>query len=360
MDHASRITHHASRITDHTSRITHHASRFTFHASRPVVVLLLLSFVLGACRPAAVEGSPTPEPNTVLTAAAETAEARLTENARPPDTPTPAPTDTPSPVTPTRRPTSTATLILQPSITPTAGTPTGGDAAQYVADITVPDGTQFSPGERFTKTWRLQNTGTSVWTTNYDLAFLGGAQMGGPQAVPLTQSVASGETVDISVDLVAPQETGNYKGFWEMRNAGDEFFPNAVFVDINVVGGTPAAEATSTPSGETPSGEARVSNVSLRVDDSSPNECPYTFTFTASFRLNETSAVTYLLEAGSDTPGFEFSLPGPVTGQFGAGDHSVVYNVEVTSTVEGWARLHIFSPNDVHSDQVNFSLDCSQ
>lgn len=343
----------SSRITDYVLRITHHVSRL-------LVFLLLPSFLLGACRPAPAEATPTPEPNTVLTAAAQTAEARLTENARPPDTPTPAPTDTPAPVTPTRPPTSTATLILQPSITPTAGTPTGGDSAQYVADITVPDGTQFSPGERFTKTWRLQNTGTSVWTSNYALAFIGGSQMGGPQDVTLTQSVAPGETVDISVNLVAPQENGSYKGFWEMRNAGEELFPNAVFVDINVVGGTPAAGATSTPSGETPSGEARITNVSLSVDDSSPSECPYTFTFTASFRLDEASAVTYLLEAGSDTAGFEFSLPGPVTGQFGAGDHSVVYDLEVTSSVDGWARLHITSPSDVHSDQVNFSLDCGQ
>lgn len=350
MDHASRITHHASRITDH-------ASRLTLRASRPAVILVLLSFVLGACRPAPAETTPTPEPNTVLTAAAETAEARLTENARPQDTPTPAPTDTPAPVTPTRPPTSTATLILQPSITPTAGTSTGGDAAQYVADITVPDGTQFSPGERFTKTWRLQNTGTSVWTSNYALAFIGGAQMGGPETVSLTQSVAPGETVDISVDLVAPQETGSYKGFWEMRNVGAELFPNAVFVDINVGGGTPAAGATSTSA---PSGEARVTDVSLSVDDASPGECPHTFTFTASFSLDEASAVTYQLEAGSDTAGFEFSLPGPTTGQFGAGDHSVVYNLEVTSSVEGFARLHIISPTDVHSDQVNFSLDCGQ
>jgi hypothetical protein len=295
-----------------------------------------------------------------LTAAAETAEARLTENARPQDTATPAPTDTPAPVTPTRAPTSTPTLILQPSITPTGGTPTGEDAAQYVADITVPDGTQFSPGEKFTKTWRLQNTGTSVWTSNYALAFIGGAQMGGPQAVQLTQSVAPGETVEISVNLTAPQENGNYKGFWEMRNVGEELFPNAVFVDINVAGGTPAAGATSTPSSGTPSGEARITNVSLSVDDASPDECPHTFTFTASFKLNEASTVTYQLEASSDTPGFEFSLPGPVTNQFGAGEHSVDYEVEVTSSVEGSARAHFISPTDVHSDEVNFSLDCGQ
>lgn len=42
--------------------------------------------------------------------------------------------------------------------------------------------------------------------------------MDGPASQDLTGSVASGETVDISVDLEAPNSEGDYKGFWWLRS----------------------------------------------------------------------------------------------------------------------------------------------
>jgi hypothetical protein len=321
-------------------------------------LLLTLSLILSACRPAPAEVSPTPVPDTILTAAAQTASVRMTELAVPTATQPPPPTDTPAPVTPTQQPTVTPTLSLLSTITPTGG-PAGGDKAEYVADITIPDGTDLAPGAAFTKTWRVQNTGTSVWTTNYALAFMAGARMGGPDAVPLTQSVGPGETIDISVNLVAPLESGNYQGFWEMRNAGGQLFPNAVFVDIDVVGGTPPAGGTAPPSGTAaPSGDGLVSNLSLSVDDASPDDCPNTFNFTASFTLSNASAITFELQASTNTPGFEFDLPGSQTEQFGAGDHSILYNLDVANSVEADVQFHISSPNELTSNSVAISLDC--
>ena len=323
-------------------------NRFT----RLWLLMFSLIVLLASCRPAPAVATPTPEPDTILTAAASTVEVRLTELARPTDTQTPPPTHTPAPVTPTRSPTLTPTLFLLPTITPTGGTP-GGDQAAFVADLTIPDGTDLSPGEKFTKSWRLSNTGTSVWTSNYALAYLGGSQMDGPNAVSLTQTVNPGESVDISVNLVAPLETGNYKGFWGMRNAGGQQFPNQVYVEIDVVGGTPPAQNTAPPPGD-----ARVTDADLSIDDPAPEDCPHTFNFTASFTLSEPASVEYQLEADTGTSGFEFSLPGPVTGQFAAGNHSVLYNLDISSSVDATAQFHILSPNDVHSNEVSFSLTC--
>jgi len=42
--------------------------------------------------------------------------------------------------------------------------PAGCDRAQFISDVTVPDGTTFAPGATFTKTWRLKNSGTCTWT----------------------------------------------------------------------------------------------------------------------------------------------------------------------------------------------------
>jgi hypothetical protein len=334
------------------------------------LLILFIPTLLASCRGEATPASPTPQPEAVLTAAAETANARLTEQAQPAVTQTPAPTDTPSVTVATLTPTLPLTPIdnLTSTTAPTAASP-GSDRAEYVADITVPDGTDFKAGEAFIKTWRLSNSGTSTWTTDYALAFLSGPQMSGPAAVLLTTSVPPGQTVDISVPLVAPQEIGAYRGFWGMRNPAGQTFETAVYVEIDVVSGSPGTPSTPGTPGptntpgptDTPgaSGSARVSEVSLAVDDESADACPHTFTFTASFELNRGSAVTYGLEAGSETSGFTFNLPSAETVTFDAGSHSVFYTLDITSAMSGWARFHVTAPNEVLSNQVSINLTCT-
>ena len=50
------------------------------------------------------------------------------------------------------------------------------DMAQFVADVTVPDGTTYAPGAAFTKTWRLKNIGTCTWSTSYSAGVRHGRQ----------------------------------------------------------------------------------------------------------------------------------------------------------------------------------------
>ena len=107
-----------------------------------------------------------------------------------------------------------------------------------------------------------------------------------------------------------------------------------------------------------PPGSGRVTGASIKVDDASPSDCPHTFTFNASFTLDEPGTVTYRLEAGSDTPGFIFDLPGELTGSFDGGTQSVIYTIHIQDSVNGWAQLHILEPNDVISNQATFSLSC--
>ncbi|HKC76469.1 MAG TPA: NBR1-Ig-like domain-containing protein, partial [Chloroflexota bacterium] len=57
------------------------------------------------------------------------------------------------------------------------------DNAAYVADATIPDGTILAPGQRFTKTWQIQNTGTSTWDSRYHWQFEAGAPLGTVRAV---------------------------------------------------------------------------------------------------------------------------------------------------------------------------------
>lgn len=149
------------------------------------------------------------------TYAAETVQVRLTLG--PVDTSTPVsplPTETPTLPSPMERGPETPTNTPIP---PTE-TNTPCDRAGFVSDVTVPDGTIFRAGESFTKTWRLKNLGTCTWEPDHELLFKDGDSMGGPASQQLTTgSVAPGQTVDISVNLVAPSTDGTYKGFWWIR-----------------------------------------------------------------------------------------------------------------------------------------------
>ena len=46
---------------------------------------------------------------------------------------------------------------------------------------TIPDNTHFAPGDTFTKTWTIINSGTCEWSANYYMVFVSGDQMGGAQ-----------------------------------------------------------------------------------------------------------------------------------------------------------------------------------
>jgi Ig-like domain from next to BRCA1 gene len=98
------------------------------------------------------------------------------------------------------------------------------DAAQFVTDVTVPDGTSFYWGVTFQKTWRIKNVSTCTWTTSYNLIYVGGSQMGAPGSVPFPQSVGPGQTVDLSVSMTAPNAPGTYVGYWELQDPSGAWF----------------------------------------------------------------------------------------------------------------------------------------
>ena len=336
--------------------------------------LLLLCIAVAACGQA--DATPTPtsaEPDAVKTSAAITAQALQTERANPP-TSTSQPTATTSSATTTPGgptstpggPTPTAGGTLLPGLTPTGGTdplpPTGGtDSAEFIADVTVPDGTQYSPGDTFDKTWRLQNNGTSTWTTGYNLVFISGSQMNGPALQPLAADVPPGETVDLTVALTAPAEPGTHRGFWLMQNALGENFgigpaaDLAFYVEISVLGEGGQPVPTSPPA----SGSGVVESVGITVDQASyTGACPHTFSFSVQVTVSEPALVTIELIAGSDNPGYIFNLPAPQTYNLGTGSSSFVYTLDLTASVNANAIARVTSPVIVDSNTANFSLTC--
>jgi uncharacterized protein YkwD len=87
-------------------------------------------------------------------------------------------------------------------------------------DVTVPDNAQMQHGEKFTKTWRFKNNGKCNWT-GYTIAFVAGDRMEAPDSAPVPET-AAGQTVDISMELIAPSLDGSYTGYYELKNASGE------------------------------------------------------------------------------------------------------------------------------------------
>ena len=112
----------------------------------------------------------------------------------------------------------------------------------YITDISIPDGQQIPAGNAFTKTWRIQNDGTCVWTPDYIIVFDSGDPMGGETRY-LGSTVYPGETADISVSMVAPAGPGNYQGFWQLKTAQGYDIGDPVWVRITV----PGAPGAPTP-----------------------------------------------------------------------------------------------------------------
>ena len=141
------------------------------------------------------------------------------------------------------------TPVTSVPITPV---PSSCDRAQFIADVTVPDGTTFQPNTTFSKTWRLKNVGSCTWT-NYSLLFDSGEKMSGPDSAVIPTSVAPGQTVDITISLIAPANAGTYRGYWKLKNntgvpfgigsAGTKSF----WVEINVAGTAVTPVITVTP-----------------------------------------------------------------------------------------------------------------
>jgi hypothetical protein len=338
-------------------------------------ILLLAPLLLIGCS-AKATASPTANPDLIRTAANQTADARLTEifASTPSATPvTPSPTSdatqTAAAQTAAAQLTQAASLSPSPqaSLSPTP-VPGGnsGDRAIFVADVTIPDGKVIAPGATFTKTWRLQNGGTTTWTTSYSLAFASGVQMGDTTSVSLAQSVAPGAQIDISVDMVAPTDPGSYQSYWKMKNTSGQFFDDSVYVLITV--GNPGT--TPLPTSETPAVTPSptstgapgnpITSLTMSVDQGAyQGTCPHTFIFTAVISINQSATLTYQLQAEAQTPGFEFDLPGPLTRSFDAGTYSIPSELTFTSSGSGVIWLHVTSPVDVSSNQAAFELICT-
>ena len=312
---------------------------------RILTLLLALALALAACNLPTANETPTVNANAVFTAAAQTVEVKLTQNAAVPSATLPPPSNTPQPAVSTDTPLPPPPVVVTATSAPVVVQPTAAcDAARFVADVTIPDGTGFTSGNTFTKTWRLQNAGTCTWSTSYALSFDSGDQMGGPSSQHLSGPVAPGATVDISVNLQAPNSDGNYTGVWGLINASGVRYPviggisgKSFTVVIKV--GSGVSSASVTPGGPTvtpnPGAKFAVTSVVFSNTCSSGK-----FNFSVDITTNKAGTVTFTWKRSDGAT--DSTSPHTLTFS-GAGTQTVTTYWATSGTV--WEGVYIDSPN---------------
>jgi hypothetical protein len=316
---------------------------------RVLSMIIVTVLVLSACNMPSTQPTEQVNPNAVFTAAAQTVVAQLTQGAllnptSPPPTVAP-PTNTPSAPTNTPQTLGGPTNTSAPVVVPT----TGCDAAQFITDVTIPDGTSFAAGATFVKTWRLKNIGTCTWSSSYALVFDSGTAMGGASSVPLASSVAPGGSIDVSINLQAPSADSTYKGFWGLANASGARIPIAggasgrsfyVEIKVGTGGGTP-------DSGE----KFAVTSVTFNVAPSTA-ACSSSFTITATVTTNKAGEVTYKWVNSDGTS----SLGSGTLSFDSAGSKTIT--VTWTPGANGkWVDLYIDKPN--HQQIGRATITCA-
>jgi hypothetical protein len=125
------------------------------------------------------------------------------------------------------------------------------DGAAFVSQTTIPTNTVMTPGQSFTMTWTLQNTGTSTWTPGtygYTLNYQSGENLSAQTYTTQGKSVEPFGEATFSVPMTAPTTPGTYVSTWQMSNANYKRFGPMVSVQI-VVAGPPAPTLNAPASG---------------------------------------------------------------------------------------------------------------
>ena len=110
----------------------------------------------------------------------------------------------------------------------------GVSNGRYITDVTIPDGSLLKVGAKFTKTWRIENTGTTTWGAGYQLTYVEGEAMTANMSQPLA-AAAPDEQVNASLSLTVPSQPGAYVSRWRLQDPQGRFFGDRLFLEINAV-----------------------------------------------------------------------------------------------------------------------------
>ena len=132
----------------------------------------------------------------------------------------------------TLAPSATLEPTLSPGPSPSASassapsqTPTGSGALDCALLMqTVKNGAHYRPGELFSISWKVRNTGAAGWDSGtLDFTYIAGTKMYQYPLVHLQGTVDPGNIAYLMADMRAPRNPGKYSTTWSLRQ-GDNYF----------------------------------------------------------------------------------------------------------------------------------------
>ena len=243
------------------------------------------------------------------------------------------------PLQPTNTPALLPTITLQATTTSTTGltaTPRPCNMATFISE-NPQDGVTFQAGESFTKSWRLKNSGTCTWNTNYKVVYYSGDEISGAGTSKLANNAAPGEMIDITYTFQAPSTPGSYQTLFKLQDDNGVNFAQ-FWMQFKVDSPTFA-----------------VSNVVLSAEHSIiSGTCPQTFDYQADIKANDAGTVTYYLAfsdgSNSSTQTLTFN---------GAGTKTITGSWVLNASGDYWIKLYVDQPNHQWFGPLNLSLTCT-
>lgn len=105
--------------------------------------------------------------------------------------------------------------------------------SQYLADLTIPDGTKLVTGSTFKKQWQVRNNGERIWNDGYRLVFTGGDAYMSTQVSLKVPHTRPGEEAVLTVPMIAPApRTQPYISYWRIQDDREVLFGDQFWVKI--------------------------------------------------------------------------------------------------------------------------------
>jgi len=111
--------------------------------------------------------------------------------------------------------------------------PTCTNNLLFVNDVTIPDGTLVSPGDRLDKRWLLKNAGTCNWNEAYQVQLIARPSME-VDSIQKLFPARSGTEFEIRMVFIAPEESGTYRSAWQAYDPNGNPFGDPFYIEIVV------------------------------------------------------------------------------------------------------------------------------
>lgn len=110
------------------------------------------------------------------------------------------------------------------------------DNSRFVADVTVPDGSEFAANQPFVKKWSLLNPsaeGICPWAAGYNAVWTGGVNLADTASFDVP-SARPGERITVEIPMRAPTQAGKYTSVWILRSPRGILFGDRFSAEIVV------------------------------------------------------------------------------------------------------------------------------